>query len=143
MSETHATPPGDEVVCDRCGKTAPVALHNDWPAPPPGWEGTVHAAVCPNCQYAEWHPHCTSLIDVDGERVDPGAWDAFPEAERDYSRLAPCEYIDTSVAWTDDDETPTWRCPSCGGSTFEGVHRDYPPSGFGAARYRVNDVDEP
>ncbi|MGZ4185008.1 MAG: hypothetical protein ACXVSF_06445 [Solirubrobacteraceae bacterium] len=142
MSETNA------IRCDRCGREempeGPGLL-------PPGWEGAVetlpphHAveAVCPGCQYAAWHPHCTSLIDIEtGERVDPGAWDAMPEAERDYSRLAPCEYIDTSVAWTDDDDPPTWRCPSCGGSAFDGVHRDYPPGGLAQARYRVDDADE-
>jgi hypothetical protein len=34
-----------------------------------------------------------------------------------------CDYIDLSVSWLDDGAEPRqWRCPSCGGTKFEGVH---------------------
>jgi hypothetical protein len=35
-----------------------------------GWEGSLHDAVCPGCQLAEWVPLCQSLVDKDGELVD-------------------------------------------------------------------------
>jgi hypothetical protein len=47
-----------------------------------------------------------------------------------------CDYIDLSVRWTDEDDPPSeWRCPSCGGTEFEGVHRDYPASGLKGAAF--------
>ena len=120
---------------------------------PSGREGAVRdqppydavEAVCPSCQYVEWHPHCTSLLDaMTGERIDAAVeWAAMPPEERDYSRLMRCEYIDTTVAWTDDDYSPpaSWRCPRCGGTTFEAVHRDYLPSGLSSARFSVEGAD--
>ena len=146
MSETNA------IHCDRCGREelpeGPGLL-------PPGWEGAAQAhppygaveAVCPGCQYAEWHPHCLSLVDaVTGKRVDPEVeWAGMPPAERDYSRVVRCDLIDTTVAWLDGDPVPEgWRCPACGGSAFDGVHRDYPTSGFIGARFSAEgEVDEP
>jgi hypothetical protein len=78
--------------------------------------------LCPGCQYAEWHPHCTSLVDADDERVDLSS---MPQEEWDETSITRCEYIDLDVSWIDDaDEPQGWRCARCGGSEFEGVHRD-------------------
>lgn len=101
---------------------------------PNGWE--TPPLVCPSCQFAEWHPHCTSWLDDEGNRV---SWRdengepvlapeiaAMPYEERHGIPWQECDYIDLTVSWTDDDECPqAWRCPECGGTAFEGVHRDY------------------
>jgi hypothetical protein len=40
-----------------------------------------------------------------------------------------CECIDLSASWIDD-EPKQWRCRRCGGTQFEGVHRDYVAAGI-------------
>jgi hypothetical protein len=118
--------------------------------PPRGWEGTVNTAVCPGCQLAEWHPHCTSWLDDygHGKRVawrDEGGDDvisseiaAMPSEEWDTESWAPCDYIDHTISWIDEADWPKqWRCPECGGTAFEGVHGDYPMSGLKGARFSV------
>jgi hypothetical protein len=130
-----------DVACVRCGRTAkplPWGL-------PEGWEGTPSEAICPGCQYAEWHPHCTSLVSYrDGERVDPEVdWANMPREEWDFESLMRCDYIDLGVSWIDDADWPKeWRCPKCGGTDFEGVHRDYPPSGLQPGSFEV-DISDP
>lgn len=139
------------ITCFRCGR----APRDDEPLIPPpvnmpaAWEGPP--AVCPGCQYAEWHPHCTSVrvesgygarldleaiargetvtVEVDGAPVVFRSLDdvkALPEGE-----IGRCEYIDLDVSWIDDADPPAeWRCPECGGTQFEGVHRDYQAAGL-------------
>lgn len=143
------------VVCERCAKEGRTMS----PGPPKGWEGTISKAVCPNCQYAEWHPHCTSVRAECGygERIDIAAL-AAPEAGqsitimdhdvpvivRSFDELHAlgvgyCDYIDPSVSWVDDDDWPKqWTCPECGGSEFEGVHRDYQQSGLKGTSFDVD-----
>lgn len=107
---------------------------------PDGWEGAVHNAVCPGCQIAGWHPLCTSLVDRDGQRVDV---EAIPREEWDRNTVFRCEYLDLSVSWIEDDDWPDpWQCPECGGTSFEGVHRDYPRSGLSGAAFEVQESDE-
>jgi hypothetical protein len=67
-----------------------------------------------------------------GERVDPATdWRAMPREEWDMDSLRRCEHIDLAVSWVGGEEPPTrWRCPDCGGTEFDAVHRDYEPSGL-------------
>ena len=53
-------------------------------------------------------------------------------AELEAGTLGWCGYLDMTVSWTDDDDPPQeWRCPGCGGTQFEGVHRqDGVPRGW-------------
>jgi hypothetical protein len=52
--------------------------------------------------------------------------------------LAYCEYIDLTVSWIEEEDWPEgWCCPRCGGTTFEGVHRDYPPAGIQPGSFTV------
>ena len=77
----------------------------------------------PAASYAEWHPCCTSVLDRDGERVDVSA---LPREEWVGTSLSRCEYVDLTVSWIEDVDWPEhWQCPECGGTSFEGVHRDY------------------
>jgi predicted nucleic-acid-binding Zn-ribbon protein len=132
---------------------------------PVGWEGTITfpkdgepsvglGPVCPNCQYAEWHPHCTSTradfgygerIDTetlqrDGQLVVVGD-DGIPVIVRSLEDLQElgvgwCDYIDLAVSWIEDDDEPkVWTCSKCGGTEFEGVHRDYRQSGLQGASF--------
>ena len=55
------------VTCTRCAKSSESF---DPPAWPEGWEGSVSEAVCPGCQYVEWHPLCEGIVDFGGRRVD-------------------------------------------------------------------------
>ena len=120
--------------CVRCGATAERQQPN---LIPDGWDGTIRAGVCPNCQLAEWHPHCTSLVTIiptdgsipPGQRVDRTV--DWPREEWDLIELERCDYIDPTIAVTYADENrPTdWRCPRCGGTSFEWVQADYPHAG--------------
>ena len=59
----------------------------------------------------------------------------MPREERDTDSWRECDYIDLSVSWIEDADWPkNWRCPECGGTDFEGVHRDYPQSGLKGSR---------
>jgi hypothetical protein len=60
---------------------------------PRGWEGSRSEAVCPGCQLAEWHPHCMSPVDSDGQLVDLAP---IPREEWDRDLIFYCEYIDLS-----------------------------------------------
>lgn len=113
-------------LCERCGREA------DPGTPliaglPMGWEGSPRAMVCPGCQYAEWHPHCTSAVIVDEageyERVDQAVDWREPREETDFASVMYCDYVDLSVSWVQDAALPLdWTCPRCGGRRFEGVH---------------------
>lgn len=131
--------------CSRCGR----APHPDEPIQcaevglPVEWTGTKNESVCPGCQYVEWHPHCTSLVDVmSGERVDPRVdWAAFPREECDFNSLTRCEYIDMTISITIDDPewVRKWTCPNCGGTEFDYVRRDYLSSGLQPGSFTVDD----
>jgi len=74
---------------------------------------------------------------VAGERVDPEVdWAHMPREEWDFSELTRCEYIDLTVSYIED-QPSEWTCPRCGGTTFEGVHRDYTPSGLAGTAFEV------
>ena len=139
-----------KITCTRCRREAEA----NPPMLPEGWEGSIHEAVCPGCQSAVWHPHCTSIRAESGygERVDLEALDrgesttvtvdGMPillrtRAEAETLGVAWCDYIDLAVSRTDgDDDWPTdWRCTECGGTAFEWVHPDY--QGSGSARHVV------
>ena len=109
---------------------------------PDGWEGSIAQdgtsfdALCLGCRRAAWHPLCTS-IRADhglGERVDLAALIRASELEPIrvpwFSRLvqsgvAPCGFVDGSVAWWESTLRPAgWCCPECGGAHFTGVHAD-------------------
>jgi hypothetical protein len=135
------------IHCDRCGR----APRDDEPlipnGPPHGWEGPP--PVCPGCQYAEWHPHCTSWFshhDPEGERVSWADSEgdvhvaphllAIPHDEWDSASWFECDEIDLTVSWTGGDDLPQgWWCPRCGNTDFEGVHRDYGQSGLAGATF--------
>lgn len=141
---------GDDVVCcTRCGREG---VRGPDEMLPPGWEGQatpkreVVEAICPGCQSAIWHPHCRALVEWEsGEVVNPAVdWANMPREEIDFDTLHYCDYIDTTIAVTLDDEWPQrWTCPECGTehkatddpdeATFEWVHADYPPSGLPGA----------
>lgn len=142
-----------QTTCVRCGRTEPrsflaLAIELEFRSNTAasdadkqaafadiGWSGTADAAVCPGCQFAEWHPHCMSIVDIDGERVD---FAKVPAHEIDAGSVFRCEYIDLDVSWIEDDDYPeSWTCPKCGGTEFEGVHRDYQPSGLEGASFTV------
>lgn len=113
------------VSCAWCGRQAETRKFPSglFALPEGGWSGAVDDAVCPNCQYVEWHPHCTSLIDADGARV---AIEAIPAEEWDAKLVVRCGCVDLTISWIGDEDCPeSWRCPQCGGTEFEGVHRDY------------------
>jgi predicted nucleic-acid-binding Zn-ribbon protein len=126
------------VVCERCGRTADA----ERAFLPVGWESSLNHAVCPGCKYVEWHPHCTSLVTWEArpedslypnQRVDPKVdWASMPREEWDFGSLTRCEYIDVTIACVEGEGDPPteWRCPKCGGTEFELVHRDYEPSGI-------------
>lgn len=86
--------------------------------------------MCPGCQYAEWHPRCTSVVtsEVDDEgkreRVDLAG---MPREESDLSTVTRCGYVDLSVAWIDDADWPHgWTCPDCGGTESMGYTGVWP-----------------
>jgi hypothetical protein len=137
------------VHCARCGREATTEDRAHNTLVPDGWEGSKYEAVCPGCQYAEWHPHCTSVCVEcgSGDRVDIAALQRGEQVtveiygtpvllrSLDDLKVLPdgelgwCDYKDLSIAWTDDEDQPAeWTCPACGGTEFEGVHRDYPAS---------------
>src|SRR4051812_4974295 len=60
------------LYCVRFGREATTGYAGNVTLVPDEWEGTFHEPVCPGCQLAEWHPHCTSVRwDAGyGERVD-------------------------------------------------------------------------
>jgi hypothetical protein len=149
------------VRCDRCGKEEPATKMATGAGflLPECWEGSFpHEAVCPGCQFAEWHPHCTSVATRDGERVDLEPLgrgepvtiqlDGVPVRFNSVSEFAPgtlvwCDYVDLSVSYIDDEPTD-WRCARCGGTTFEGVHADYQESGPSGATFTIEteEVDD-
>jgi hypothetical protein len=106
------------------------------------------AAGLPACQFAEWHPHCTSLIDVmTRERVEPRIdWAAMPREEWDFNSLTRCEYLDLTISVvkedSDADWTQDWQCQDCGGTAYDWVHRDYMPSGLQPGSFTAT-VEEP
>ena len=52
--------------------------------------------------------------------------------------LSKCDYVDLTVSWVEDADYPSeWTCMLCGGSTFEGVHRDYPRSGLHPGNFNL------
>jgi hypothetical protein len=137
--------PSSTIACSRCGRASradepllPVVnLPDAWQGPPP---------VCPGCQFTEWHPRCTSLrsnsghgdrvdletlrrgesivLSVDGVAVRIATLDELRELPQ--RALGWCDYIDLAVSWLDVSDPPQqWCCPRCGGTGFEGVHRDY------------------
>lgn len=62
-------------------------------------------------------------VEIEGAPVVFRSYDdvrALPEGE-----IGWCDYIDLSISWVDDDVPQQWRCSSCGGTEFEGVHRNY------------------
>jgi hypothetical protein len=115
------------VACARCGRLPRAAEEPEMVgAPPRGWEGTVLEAFCPGCQLGTWHPECTSLVDLDGARVDPAT---IPEQVWGPGSVEVCGYVDRAVSWVDDGlegaGAPTsWVCPNCGGTQYIGVHGD-------------------
>lgn len=67
------------ITCIRCGKESMTRrghLPHEYDAEGeivfPTWTGSVDEAICPGCQYAEMHPHCTSIRAESGygERID-------------------------------------------------------------------------
>lgn len=79
------------VACSRCGREGNI-LNPSEPRHlrlvPDGWEGSVGHAVCPDCQPQTWHPLCTSMVDIDGSRVDV---EVIPREELPPERLRQCE----------------------------------------------------
>jgi hypothetical protein len=157
MHNEPTAAPDNELRCSRCGRVPreDEPLVRDLPKE---WEGHKFDAVCPGCQYAEWHPHCTAVRVESGygERLDLEALErgeavtvtihGDPVVFRSSSDLTAlpvgalgwCDYIDLSVSWIDDaDEPKEWRCASCGGTSFEGVHRDYPASDLKGAAFNA------
>src|SRR5947208_4207597 len=88
--------PNMHVTCTRCAKSSESF---DPPAWPEGWEGSVSEAVCPGCQYVEWHPLCEGIVDFGGRRVDLSV---IARNKIDPNRLSRCEYLDLTVAWIGD-----------------------------------------
>jgi len=123
----------ESISCSRCGREAATT---DRPTKlPEGWTGSLYDPVCAGCELVGWHPHCTSPVDADGQRVDIAS---IPPEEWDSSLVMRCEYIDLNVSWVDEADWPKkWRCSECGGTEFEGVHRDYQASGLGGASFTV------
>jgi hypothetical protein len=78
----------------RCGSKGMMRRAGNTALAPTAGRGT-QARRCVGCQFAEWHPLCESLIDVDGTRVDLGT---IPRLE-----LAP-ERLSAASTWT-------WRSP--------------------------------
>lgn len=120
-------------TCSRCQRTDSRPL----PGPtaiPDGWEGSHLEPVCPGCQLAAWHPHCTSVVDFHGERVDVAA---IPRKEWGVGLLMHCGYLDTSVSYYSDELPDAWACPDCGGTEFELVHADYQQSGLRPGGFRA------
>jgi hypothetical protein len=106
------------------------------------WEGTLAEPVCPHCQLAAWHLHCTGVVDVEGVRVEIGA---IPRSEWDANSVFRCGYIDVEHRFLEEDEWPIeWTCPKCGGTRFEFVRRDYLPSGLqpGSFSGEVEEFDD-
>lgn len=142
----------ESIACSRCGRKDEM----NGAFLPDGWEGSALEAVCAGCQYAEWHPHCTSVrveagygdrLDVEalerGEAVTVNI-DETPVVIRSVEDLSGlgtgeigwCDYIDLGISWIDDADFPSsWTCPECGGTTFEGVHRDYMASNLKGASF--------
>ena len=120
-------------TCSRCAKSDPRPFEKlCFPEVPAGqsWEGTPNDAVCPGCQLAELHPHCTSVVDIsDRERVD---FSVMPREEIDFNRLVYCEHIDLTRCYLlhGDDWPDEWTCPECGGTEFDLVRADYQASGL-------------
>jgi hypothetical protein len=127
-------------VCTRCGRES----ESEQPGLlPEGWghgywldARKEFEVVCDRCQFAEWVPHCTSVTDWDGDRVDVDALRAsgrdIPEASVKY-----CDYVDLSLSFSEDNWPESWTCPQCGGTTFEGVKRDYHKSGLDHGDFTV------
>lgn len=126
-------------TCSRCQRIDERPFH-ELTQVEPYWEGAESEAVCPNCQLVLWHPHCMSPVDADGERVDLAA---IPRDEWDENSIFYCEYIDLTRGYAEDEEWPqSWTCPRCGGTDFEFVHADYPPSGFRPGSFELA-MEEP
>ncbi len=144
-----------KVACSRCGReeetTPDLHLPLNWEGPP---------AVCPGCQFAEWHPHCTSVrADFGyGERIDIEALergeatvvesDGVSVALRSFADVEAmgvgwCDHIDLTISHVDDGGAwpETWTCPECAGTTFEWVHGDYQGSGLKGTTFGV-ELDE-
>jgi len=124
--------------CSRCGREAEsrgkAGPHDLLPA---GWSHGGWLAdrqetevVCDGCQFAEWVPHCASVVDLDGELIDVEALRAAGH-DVDASMVRWCDFVDLSVSFDDDHPPESWTCPRCGGHSFEGVKRDYLPDGPG------------
>ena len=74
----------------------------------------------PGCELADWHPHCTSVVDKDGSLVDIAV---FPRDEW-VGLVVWCGYLDLSLTVPPEGERLHWRCPQCGGTEYELVHAD-------------------
>ena len=82
-------------------------------------------------------------VEIDGQPVifrSRDDLDAVPVGE-----ISWCDYIDLTISVTDDTPTEEWsidrRCPKCGGTAYEWVHPDYPPSGLGAFTAEIDGED--
>lgn len=67
----------------------------------------------------------------------------MPREEWDTSTWTECDYIDPGISWIEDDDRPKeWRCPECGGTELEGIHRDYRQSGLKGSSFSVSVEDD-
>ena len=84
----------ETIHCSRCTREASreeMDSHRLTGLLPDGWEGWLpDGGVCPGCQSAFWHPHCRSLVDIEGERVDV---QAIPREEWT-GEVDWCDYVD-------------------------------------------------
>lgn len=147
----------ETIQCARCGRENEIQILGTVAAPPEGWEGSIFDAICPGCQFIEWHPHCTSLRAEHGygDRIDTAALERGESITvkdvdddlvvvRSFSDLeilgvGRCEYIDYDVRWIDDAGWPkAWTCSQCGGTEFEGVHPDYTQSGLKGSSFSTD-----
>jgi hypothetical protein len=102
-------------TCSRCQRVDERPFAHDW-------SDSAAGPVCPDCELAAWHPHCLSLVDSDGHRVDTST---IP-ADEWQGVVDRCDFIDESVIGFNVEAPPTeWVCPKCGGTEFELVHPDY------------------
>ena len=80
---------------------------------------------------------CPHRVGLDLRRRLSIAGSLWPSARGGRARRL-CEYIDLTVSWVDDADMPEhWQCPRCGGTEYEFVHPDYPPSGFHPGQFEV------